>query len=504
MSYSIDDAILLNGEGGLFLRCAKCHKIVPRDHVLPDKPLAKCLGCGVVFEPQELKRGELSGKSRLQVRRDTDSLEIIQKPLRTGILLWTILVVVLFDIGITALYCYVKQLFPDENPLSFFSEGNGRILVSLTVGHFLLLPIPLWAFFDRRTIRLDRETLKISGHWLLFSWRRTIPRHHVWKASPLQIPDFDVGVKLGYKKGFVWIGCTTEKEVGVLRGEINHFLYTVEPVRLESMDGYSPPAFLGGAESPDPEIGLHCGDCGARLTSESLDFPDGTAHCDTCQKVFSIENASAYRIDAMASSQPENITVEETDDRLTMRYVPRFTKWSVFGNEAGFYFCILMFAGMFALAIGLVICDENVQGLWIIFWSSFSIVSGAMIVFLYFTLADEKNALYCNWTIHLDADDARLELRCKKRMKTIVISRAKIIEARSNEREELHKMFRFGYFPDFLWSRRIYGGHFLLKDGTKHYLPLGSVNIHKRREVRNWMLTTLNRFLASCPGRREL
>ena len=42
--------------GVLVLRCAKCHKIVPREHVLPDKPLAKCPDCGFVFEPQELNR----------------------------------------------------------------------------------------------------------------------------------------------------------------------------------------------------------------------------------------------------------------------------------------------------------------------------------------------------------------------------------------------------------------------------------------------------------------
>ncbi|MCL2744030.1 MAG: hypothetical protein FWE67_09270, partial [Planctomycetaceae bacterium] len=191
--YSID--IYRSDNAILTLRCSKCHKIVPRDHVLPNKPLAHCPDCGFIFEPLELLR-KLEGdykpvkKSRLRICRDADLLEIVQKPLQTGIPLWTFLLVLLFDIGMVALYLYVKQLFPDENVFHFFRAQHNpdvcvgdRILTSLIVSHVFLLALPLWAFFDWRRIRIDRETLEITGRWLFIPWRKTVSRLQTKKAS---------------------------------------------------------------------------------------------------------------------------------------------------------------------------------------------------------------------------------------------------------------------------------------------------------------------------------
>jgi hypothetical protein len=143
------------------------------------------------------------------------------------------------------------------------------------------------------------------------------------------------------------------QEVEMLRGEINHFLYMVEPrhsresgnlavchpresrglgscVKISRLDSRfrgnddlreNVPAFIGGTESFDPEVALHCPGCGAKLTGESLDFHTGTAHCESCAADFAMENATAYRIEAMPDALPEFMTVEKTDDSLTMRYV---------------------------------------------------------------------------------------------------------------------------------------------------------------------------------------
>ena len=134
----------------------------------------------------------------------------------------------------------------------------------------------------------------------------------------------------------------------------------------------------------------------------------------------------------------------------------------------------------------------------IIFYSVLFALLGPLYVFLYFTYMQEIKALYCDWTIYLNADEARFELRCKKHRKTVVIPRDKIIEARINDNRSFKKI-RFGHFPEFLWCRECVGGHFLLEDGTKHYLPLGTVNERKRHEARNWMIATLNGFLAAHP-----
>jgi len=502
---------------------------VPRDYVLPNKPIAKCVDCGFIFEPQELKRSEFAKKSRLRIRRDADTLEIVQKPLRTGLPLWSILTFVLFDLGLVAFYLYMKQLLPDEDIFAFFQMENDLMLIPLAVVHVLLLAFPLWAFFDWRTIRLSRERLEISGRWLFFPWRRTVSRCHVKKAIVREWLSIFYNIELGYAKSFVWIGCTSEKETEALRSEINHFLYTVEPPHHEKLRADSKPAFLSGTESLDPEIGLHCPDCGARLLPEKVGnrppggcvgdsrqkrdtathsaeyrtLPPGgrqptfVAQCDSCHQSFPIENAAAYRIDTVENKQPESITVEQTDDSLTMRYVPTYEKSKLYANMICGYICILMFAGMLG---ALVFWAIHAEGMAIGFWIIFFALIVPMIVFSCFCLTEETNVFYCDWTIHLDTTEARFELRCKKRLKTIVIPREKIVEALPNERtENPFKMVRYGYFPDFLWSRKHFGGHLLLEDGTKHYLPLGTLDNRKQQEVTNWMLTTLNRFLVAHP-----
>ena len=341
-SESVPDEKTDRGTPGILsLRCARCHKIVPREHVLPDKPLAHCPDCGCVFEPQELKRNDhpaLSGtppkegnNSRLQIRRNADSLEIIQRPLRTCMPLWTILLFVLFDLGIVAIYFYMKQMLPEEIFSDMFHTTDNSefhwmgFLQALAFLHLILI-LPLWAFFDRRTICINRETLTITGRWLFIPWWKTISRLQVKKASTGELLTLFRNVKLGYASDAgtgrsVWIGYTTMDKPQMLRGAINHFLYTVEPMEAGSnMESGSVTAwsdriapeyrqndtFLGGAESFDPEVGLHCPDCGARLSSDSLDFPNGRVHCNSCNKTFSIDNAVAYKIEVITDKQPDS------------------------------------------------------------------------------------------------------------------------------------------------------------------------------------------------------
>jgi uncharacterized Zn finger protein (UPF0148 family) len=77
--------------------------------------------------------------------------------------------------------------------------------------------------------------------------------------------------------------------------------------------------FLGGAESFDPEIALHCPDCGAKLSSDSLDFPNGHVHCHSCNKTFPIESTVTYRIEVIKGTQPESVSVEQTEDSLNSK-----------------------------------------------------------------------------------------------------------------------------------------------------------------------------------------
>ncbi|MCL2744921.1 MAG: hypothetical protein FWE67_13835, partial [Planctomycetaceae bacterium] len=422
--------------------------------------------------------------------------------------LWTILMFVLFNISMVAFYLYMKQMLPEEE-FSAFLQYRGKngtelwrhFITALALLHVFCLSLPLWAFFDWRRIRINRETLEITGRWLFIPWRKTVSRLQTKKASFNEwLVSFN-NLKLGYENRSVWIGCTTPEEVESLRSEINHFLYTV-PI----MQAGSEATFLGGAESNDPEVALHCPHCGAKLSGEALDFSAGNAHCHSCNTDFPMDNAAAYRIYVKESKQPENITVEQTDDCLTMRYVPNFGKGTKYGILAAGWFCILMFAGMFVLMPVSFAFDArmNMSILkWCIFSVIFFIPLGLVLTFMCLAFYQDIKALYCDWTIYLNEDEARFELRCKKHRKTVVIPRDKIIEARINDNRSFKKI-RFGHFPEFLWCRECVGGHFLLEDGPKHYLPLGTVNERERRMVTYWMLAKLNGFLAAHPRNENL
>jgi hypothetical protein len=244
-------------------------------------------------------------------------------------------------------------------------------------------------------------------------------------------------------------------------------------------------------------VNLHCPDCGANVLGQSLDFPAGTAHCAKCRTDFPIETAAVY----LAVSAPENITVERTDDSLTMRYVPDADKRCRYVTIGLYYVTILMIIGVLAGLITFLVHYVMVANSGMIVRVSVDVVIALpMCVFWYFLTMDAKKSCFCDWTIFLDANEARIELRCKKHRKTVVIPREKIIEACPNKSENLFRLVRLGRFPEFLWCRDSNGGHFLLDDGTKHYLPLGTTDARRRTkmyEVREWMLAVLNEFLSA-------
>jgi hypothetical protein len=269
-----------------------------------------------------------------------------------------------------------------------------------------------------------------------------------------------------------------------------------EPQELKV--GNRPPGGCVGDSRQEPvRSTAHC--CPA--VSNLPDFPNGRVHCNSCNKTFPIENAVAYKIEVIADKQPDSIAIERTDDSLTMRYVPDAEKGLRRINIVACYICLLMFTGMLAAMIGMLVHNVMVAHIgMIIFGTGFLILMGPMVVFLYFACNNDLKACYCDWTIQLDTNEARFELRCKKHRKTVVIPREKIIEAKSNDdAKNSFKKIRFGPFPEFLWCRDRIGGHFLLDDGTKHYLPLGSVDQRKVRDITNWMLAALNGFLAEHP-----
>jgi len=498
--------------GVLQVRCVKCHRIVPHDHVSQTRLIAKCPHCNAVFQLSELERTELSVKSRLHIRRDDDSLEIVQRPLRTGMPLIMVTLFLLMDAVCIAFYLWLQQLFPGEDPLMLLrGEDNPDIMVGyqlvmmLAVMHVVLLFLPLWTMFDRRTIWIDRETLQIIGSWLfVFRWKRTIPRIFVKRARSRSWETLFCQARICYGGKSVYIGCSTEEEVAAICAEINHFLYTVPPWLMEHLVFPPPkPAFVGGVDSGSPEVGVHCPGCGTQYPASSLDFPQQAAHCSCCQKRTSLEHVVSYPINVVENKPSDGLIVEKTDNCLSIQYSRHIDKAMKYVNLVGFCCCMIIFGGLMFALIYILLTDEKMStfgryAMLIIFVLPMS----TMILWIFFKLFQEKNAMYCDWAIHVTRREVTLEHRYRKQERTIVIPREKIVRVELNrEHVSVSVMFRPGTYPaGFFENREPCGCHILLTDGTKQYLPLLSLNTRKTHDTTRWLAAMLNEFLATHPG----
>jgi len=497
--------------GVLQIRCIHCHRIMPRDHVSQERLIAKCPHCGTVFRLSELERTGLPQRSRVTICRDDESLTITQRPLRTGMPLCMVILFLLMDAGCIALYLWLQQLFPGEDPLVFLRAKDnpdvaiGAHVVRVLVVLHLFLILPLWAMFDKRTICIDRETLRITGSWfLLFRWKRTLPRVSVQRARSREWEMLFYQARLCYGNRSVFIGCRSMEETGAVCEEFNHFLYTVPPWPVEHLVYPLPePAFVGGVDSGSPEIHLHCPDCGTQYPAASLDFPQQTAHCSHCHTKTSLEQVISYPVNVVENKPADDLLVEKTDDRLSIQYSRHIEKGMKYFNLGATYFVVLMFGGMVVWLTYLLLTDEKADlfrnGL---MFSIFVLPLSIMVVFIFFKLTQEANVIYYEWAIHVTRSEMTLLHRYRNCEKTIVIPRGKIVRAELNhERLKLADVFRPGTYPaGFFENREPRGAHILLTDGTKQYLPLLSLNNNKTRDATRWLATTLNEFLATHPA----
>ncbi|MCL2117971.1 MAG: zinc-ribbon domain-containing protein, partial [Planctomycetaceae bacterium] len=501
--------------GVLQIRCIHCHRLVPRDHVSQERLIAKCPHCDAVFRLSEMEQTGLPHRGRVHLRRDDDSLTIVQRPHRTGLPLCMVILFLLLDAGCIALYLWLQKLFPGEDPLTYLrAKGNPdiaigyRLVVMYAVTHILFLILPLWAMFDKRVIRIDREVLRITGSWLfVFRWKRTLPRVSVQLARFHVLEVLFQQARLCYGNRSVYLGCRSAGEVEAVCAEINHFLYTVLPWPVEHLVFPPPePAFVGGVDSGCPEIHLHCPDCGTQYPAASLDFPQQVAHCPDCQKTTPLEHAVSYPVNIVENKPADDLLVEKTDDRLSIQYSRSMDKALKYANLIGGYFIVFMFGSMMLGIVYWLFTDEkiNVIGrclLLVIFVLPLSV----MIIIIFFKFAQEANVIYCDWGIRVTRTAMTLEHRYRRREKTIVIPREKIVRAELNhERVKLADVFRPGTYPaGFFENRESRGAHILLTDGTKQYLPLLSLNTNKTRDTTRWLAATLNEFLASHPGKKQ-
>lgn len=493
--------------GVLAVRCTKYHEIVPRDHVLPDLALADCPHCGTVFELSELKTDKnISPETRLRIRRDADSLEITQNPLRNSFVYWMFAIFLLLDAFVVYLYFLFEQNMPGDNPFAVFRENhelNREIRVacfSLIASHIVCLSLPIWAFFDRRIIRIDREFLTVHGTWLFYSWRKTVSRSQLGQVKRNLLDFIFRNLVLRYDSKFLLIGTEKESDVEVLSARINHFLYTVPPLPDENKEtDQSEPMCLGGVTSLDPVVRLHCPDCGAAIESEQLDFPQQTGTCPVCEKNIPVGNLVAWKVEYRESSKPNNIDVEQTDDTLEIRYTADHDKWLVRFNVAASWFVVVMFIGLMA---GLLIAFAQTERSlfdWLFLGGFFLLPMGIALCFIFWMLKQEADAFYCEWTIRIDSERFEIEQRCKKWKNTVSIPRRQIVEALPNEKQEsFWEVLRSRNKYLFLECLQPQGAHLLLADGSKQFLPLCSVgNAPSGEEIRKWLLATLNGFLAS-------
>ena len=218
------------------VRCGRCHALVPHERVLPDLATAQCTACGFVFSLPGLERIPPPRQNRVSCCRseigNPPELRITQGGDFSLYPVFTFFAT-LFAVGLLlGIGWHVWRLDPTNGMHDLFpqspKENLGEHLIRLFImtgffGSFALLP--LWAFLERRTLTLNRDTCRMEVRLLFFRWRRTVLRSEVLFAE--HKPSWAIRnlcrLCYGRRKTF-HLTFTSRRGTDWLTGEINHFL----------------------------------------------------------------------------------------------------------------------------------------------------------------------------------------------------------------------------------------------------------------------------------------
>jgi len=529
--------------GPMPVRCGRCHALVPPDRVLPDLATAQCTACGFVFSLPELERIPPPRQKRVSCcRSEIGNLPELRITQGGDFSLYPVftLFAALCAVGLLfGLGWYIWRLDPASGLRELFPESSrespGEQLFRLFImagflGSFALLP--LWAFLERRTLTLDRDICRMEVQLLFFRWRRTVPRSEVlfaehktsWTTREL------CRLRYGRRKTF---NLTFTYPCGAdwLTGEINHFLYTLPPddnqgisqetvagnvcaAAEETSDRFAgTPRFLtghlrsrlllqekislaaacfGGMHGACAALLPLCPHCGNMFSKDdSFDLSHEESHCVRCGQTFLTTRFVKVIGPSTAMLVLEGMEIDETTDRLEIRYHHPFNKTSFWGIIVGYVLFILMWVVMLTPLVFIKEDGGMNTGLLVMLGIMIVLVIGMVIWFFIVFMNEIRIHREWCWQMTITPRQFELVLSWSNREKRVAILREDMSAVDWNETADLkswwHTVFR-EKMPTSLQYPLRDGLHLDLRDGSRIYLPMVTVPSsqywHKqRREI---------------------
>ena len=422
------------------VHCGHCQAYVPPERVWPDRAAAQCAECGAVFIIPELDRTTPPKQRRVKVERDDDSLVIRQGGNYGAIPMATFLSGLVGLVAVACLVLYVYHLTPNATLAELFpataQNGNGPSDSSRMAANgmiiglvFVLMLMPFWAFFERRTICIDRRECRMMIRWLFCRWERVISRHDVlfaefrpWGLGQCYYLNYR-GAN-GKRRSFL-IGSDTDTSVraapvvGWLIGVTNHYLMTIKP---ETDEHTLQPYPFGGVYLGDEEPYLICPCCGNDIEPPTVNFASARTVCRHCNENFATQSLVFTGGKELEMSAIEGLECCETSETFDLRYkpvVPKAHKWGylamiIIGNN--------FFFGLFiALAVALV--SESRQGESIVGALIFSLVFSVpfLTFFVLASCAEFRMFGDWEWRLRINSGNLKLWFRYKNKEREIEI-----------------------------------------------------------------------------------
>jgi hypothetical protein len=487
--------------GTLCVCCSKCNSLLPTDYVLTDTALAQCPYCGFLFEIADLKRHTVPQHSNTEIQADENVLKVHQRPRFFGIPFFIVLVIACIDISIVFLYI---QIIWQINPAATLQDINiitpdGKFTTWIQTAimvHIFSFLFFVWSIFLHRFIEFRRNEVYFCIRWLCFWWSWTIPRNRLGACQLTFFTlFFNVGMKIPYGKKYFYIG-TKNSEIPHVVGEINHWLITHPPDEFSISDNFpkfensSSDNFLekpnkltigGVAEINDKEICWCCCDCGHRFLTEELDFPNRTAFCPNCNKIFNLSQLRHYALEPL-SSKPElpqlSINESETEQRIEFLSSPiKISKKILF-----WIFWAILISFLFGVGImGIITILRSKDFISILFMMPSLLLISSPYLLIFFRLFlieyDGYRQRFTAWTTRFSDGYFELTRRYKNYSETIRIENNRIAQFQrgsnaKNFGESIMSYLFFGRFPSNLESRGQIRNKIFLTDGTTIYLPI--------------------------------
>jgi hypothetical protein len=502
---------------GLFVRCPACHSALPKENVWLNEAAGQCLNCKLIFQVNDLKLRTKPKRSPIHVTEDETGLHLHQKPRHWNYLSFYLLTLLLFP-ALLLFPCWSFLTNEQWLQVLFSKEVYTGILLFFVCMMFLLC-LSIRFYHVHRFVDISKETIRFGIRFFFWNYHWSVDRREMRAfQTPLFANLFGcISLSCGNRSFYLH---ATEAERDYLVSTVYRWLWANPHPHPNRVCEYLPEGegtlgiSIGGLGESENAWQMFCPHCGRQFSGSELDFKfrESALHCPACKQVFTITTMRRFMLEHVpylseeeqyALPERSGLHTEQTQEKITIEYVPVLTWKNILKVFSGEIFLTLLFAPMFLF---LFFFDGDRIKMMIMTILFLYLYGPLLFTFLSKTLEhyDACRSLYASWSIQIDRYRLVIHRQYKGEQTAISYDCREIERLRRTECATgllgNAPSPLWGHFPSVLGNTGFGGIELVFRDGTVEYLPcLPCSSTQKRRgdtEATCRWVNYANRFIA--------